>query len=304
VGEGTGDVMPTIIDQQFRHRRPREYLRTDNLFDNLNTFVIPPILKDSSKLEPIPTATPLPTPPTSSGDASQLETHIARGQSLPHRMKHLGLVLWVSLSMPIAGSVYYLFGGTAPTTPMQQHFRLVAALITESTSLTVLWYVMSRQGRTWKDIGWKLEFADVPRAMGLLIAATVLTYLVLIPIQYSYRAYSGRFLVPKSLNSMFGFGVSFLSIAVICLNPFFEELIVRAYTMSEVMNLGGNRRLAVIVSVVLQMSYHLYQGVENAIALTLLFTAFSIYYIRTGRIMAVILAHLGLDLLALIHGTF
>jgi membrane protease YdiL (CAAX protease family) len=103
---------------------------------------------------------------------------------------------------------------------------------------------------------------------------------------------------------MFGFGISSLSIAFICLNPFFEELIVGAYTMSEVMNLGGTRALAVVVSVVAQMSYHLYQGVASSLALTLLFTVFSIYYIRTRRIVPVILAHLCLDLLALFRGSF
>jgi hypothetical protein len=70
-------------------------------------------------------------------------------------------------------------------------------------------------------------------------------YLPVIPIQYFYRAYSGHFLAPNSLHSIFGFGISFLSIAFICLNPFFEEPIVRAYTMSEVMSLGGSRELAV-----------------------------------------------------------
>ena len=249
------------------------------------------------------TATPIPTPSASSADASPPEGQAATlGRSLPYRLRHLGLVLWVSLSLPIAGSVYYLFGGTAPTAPMQQHFRLAGALITEATSLTVLCYVMSRQGRTWKDLGWKFELVDVLRALGLLIAAYVLTYLFLLPIQYSYRAYSGHFLATKSLTSMFGFGISSLSIALICLNPFFEELIVRAYTISEVMSLGGNRGLAVIISVAAQISYHLYQGVEGVLALTVIFTAFSIYYVRTRRIAPVILAHLCLDLFALFRG--
>src|SRR5258708_1623408 len=149
----------------------------------------------------MPTATPVPAPLASSGDA--LPPDLAIGQSILHRLRHLGLVLWVSLSMPIAGCIYYLLGGTAPTAPIQQQFRLVGALITEGTSLTVLWYVMSRQGRTWKDIGWKLELADVPRALGLLIAANVVTYLLLVPVQYSYRAYSGHFMASKSLHSMF-----------------------------------------------------------------------------------------------------
>lgn len=242
---------------------------------------------------------------TSSGDTSlPPASEHARGQTFPQHLQHLGVVLLVSLSMPIAGSVYYMFGGTAPTAPMQQNYRLLGALITQVTSLTVLWYVMCRQGKTWKDIGWKLGFADVPRAAGLLIAAMVLMYVPFIPIQYFYRAYSGHFLAPKSLHSILGFGISSLSIVFICLNPFFEELIVRAYTMSEVMNLGGSRGLAVIVSVVAQMSYHLYQGLASAMALTFLFTAFSIYYVRARRIVPVILAHLCLDLFSLIRGAF
>jgi membrane protease YdiL (CAAX protease family) len=232
-------------------------------------------------------------------------TEGALRQSLPHRLQHLGLVLWVSFSMPVVGSIYYLLGGTAPTAPVQQNYRLLGALITQATSLMVLWYVMGRQGKTWKDIGWELNFADVPSALKLFLVASVTTWVVVwIPVQYIYRAYSGQFLAPKSLNSVFGFGISALSITFICLNPFFEELIVRAYTMSEVMNLGGSRGLAIVISVVAQMSYHLYQGLANGLVLTVLFTVFSIYFARTRRIMPVILVHLCLDLLALVRGVF
>jgi membrane protease YdiL (CAAX protease family) len=206
--------------------------------------------------------------------------------------------------MPIAGSVYYLLGGTAPTAPMQQQFRLVGALIAQVTSLLVLWYVMCRQRRSWNEIGWNPEIRDIPRGLGLLVISNLAMYVLFIPIQYAYRAYAGHFLVPKPLNSILGFGISSLSIAFVCLNPFFEELIVRAYTISEVINLGASRTVAVIVSVVVQMSYHLYQGFVSAVALMFVFTIFSIYYVRTRRIGPVIFAHLCLDVLALIRGVF
>jgi len=253
----------------------------------------------------MPDITPVEIALPHSGESSLLtSTERAFTPSIFRRLQHLGLVLWVSLSMPVVGSIYYLLGGAPPTATMQQHYRLLAGLITETTSLMVLWYVMSRQGKTWEEIGWRPAFADVPRAVGLLITAMVGSYLFLLPIQYSYRAYYGHFLAPKSLHSLFGFGLSWLSIAFVCLNPFFEELIVRAYTMSEVMSLGGSRGLAVVVSVAAQMSYHLYQGLENALALTFIFTAFSIYYVRTRRIAPVILVHLCIDLLSLLRGAF
>ena len=136
--------------------------------------------------------------------------------NLFRRSKNLLLVLCVSLSMPIAGSIYILLGGTGQTLPMQQSFRLVGGLISETTSLMVLCYVMGVQGRSWKDLGWKLELADFPRALGLFLAVGFFTYLILWPVQYAYRAYSGHFLAAKSLHSIFGFGVSFLSIAFVC----------------------------------------------------------------------------------------
>lgn len=225
-------------------------------------------------------------------------------EGLGHRLQHLGLVLWVGLSMPLVGCTYYLLGGVAPTLPGQRALRLWTALIAEVTSLMVLWYVMTKQGRAWKDVGWEPRFSDFRRALGLLVVAIMTSWGILIPLQYLYRAHSGQFLAPKSLNSMFGFGISTLSFALICLNPFFEELIVRAYTMTEIMNLGGSRGLAIMVSVVAQMSYHLYQGLVNALALTVMFTVFSIYYARTRRIVPIILVHLCLDLFALFRGAF
>jgi len=51
------------------------------------------------------------------------------------------------------------------------------------------------------------------------------------------------------------------------LNPFFEELIVRAYLMTEIMDLTGSAMLAIATSVLLQASYHLYYGWFGALAL-------------------------------------
>jgi membrane protease YdiL (CAAX protease family) len=184
---------------------------------------------------------------------------------------------------------------------MGVQFRLATSLITEATALAVLCYVMNRQGTTWKDIGLRLALADVPRALVLFIAAKIASYVLWFPIQYGYRAYSGHFLAATYVSPLHGIGISALSIAFVCLNPFFEELIVRAYTISEVINLGGSRTLAVILSVVCQISYHLYQGAANVLVHTILFTAYSIYYVRARRIGPVILIHLYVDFSALIR---
>jgi len=61
---------------------------------------------------------------------------------------------------------------------------------------------------------------------------------------------------------------------------------------------------AIVISVAIQMSYHLYQGLAHAIVLTVVFAIFSIYYAQTRRIAPVVLAHLFMDVLALIRGVF
>ncbi len=96
-------------------------------------------------------------------------------------------------------------------------------------------------------------------------------------------------------------GLSAFTIVLVCLNPFFEELIVRGYLMSEILDLTGNGTLAVVASVAVQMSYHLYQGLANGIVLTTTFVVFSIYFLRSRRIAPLVLAHFFLDAYALIR---
>jgi membrane protease YdiL (CAAX protease family) len=243
------------------------------------------------------------TPPSQAVISATINQPASRWTCV-RRLQHLGIVLAVSLAHPIVGSTYVLLGGTSSTSPMQQDYRLIGGLVSETTSLLLLWYVMSKQGKSWGDIGWKVRFADVPGAIGLFIAALVVPAFVSTPAQYVYWALSGHSLAPKSLHPILGFGISFLSIAFACVNPFFEELIVRGYTMSEIMRAGATSGVAIIVSVAVQMSYHLYQGLAHAIALTAVFTIFSVYYAQTRNIVPVVLAHLLLDVTAVLRGAF
>jgi membrane protease YdiL (CAAX protease family) len=220
------------------------------------------------------------------------------------RVLALGMVLFVSFAHFIASSTFSLTGVAGPVDPRQRSARLVGALIAEVGSLAVLWYVLSAQGRGWKNVGWNPEWMDIPRAIGLVFGSNIAIYFTWMPFQIAYRSYSGHYLVPKSMHGYFGFGISALSIAFVCLNPFFEELIIRGYLMSEVFDLGGNGVLAVLISIALQASYHLYQGFANAILVTITFTVLSIYFWKTRRIAPVILAHFCLDAYALVRGSF
>ena len=220
------------------------------------------------------------------------------------RLFALGVVLSVSILHFVFASFYYLLGGGVPLDAHQNAFRLGGALLAESTSLLVLWYVLSERGSGLRAIGWTPAWKDLPEGFGLLMVGYLVTIPPALIFQAAYLSYAGHYLHAKSLESMLGFGISVFSIAFVLLNPFFEELIVRAYTMSEIMDLGGSRLLAIVVSVSLQMSYHFYQGVLRSIAIAATLTVFSIYFARTRRIAPIILAHFCFDALALVRRTF
>jgi membrane protease YdiL (CAAX protease family) len=87
----------------------------------------------------------------------------------------------------------------------------------------------------------------------------------------------------------------------ISLNPLFEELIVRAYRMTEVIELTGCSTLAVALSVGVQFSYQLYYGWVGATSLSFLFLLFALYDARSRRAPPVIVAHGFFDVYALLR---
>ena len=76
---------------------------------------------------------------------------------------------------------------------------------------------------------------------------------------------------------------------------FFEELIARAYLMTRLKRLTNSVTAAVLISTVLQTSYHFYQGGVRALSYVAVFLIFSIYYAKTNRVWPIILAHLYMD---------
>ncbi len=83
--------------------------------------------------------------------------------------------------------------------------------------------------------------------------------------------------------------------------PFYEEMIARAFTMSEVEALTGSAGLAIAASVLLQTSYHLYLGLPNALAAGAAFLVSACYYARFRRVTPVILAHALWNLYVTLH---
>jgi membrane protease YdiL (CAAX protease family) len=209
------------------------------------------------------------------------------------------LVLLVACGSYLLYSLYLLMKGPSAA-PQSSGLKWAGGILQEATALLLLGYVLSRRGRRFADLGLRLSLRDV--GVGLLVAAV------------SYAAYGlGHTLVQTIHHVMYGsFAAgptgkdffahpSVLAIPFSLLNPFFEELIVRAYLMTEVMELTGSSTLAVALSVGVQFSYHLYYGWVGAISLSFLFLVSALYYARSRRALPIIVAHGFFDAYALLR---
>lgn len=212
------------------------------------------------------------------------------------RLLELLLVIGVAFGGPLYFSFYYfVFGLTTTSSPSQHGY----GVMTELLGLSVMAYVLFRQGRGPGDIGLSFSGRDLPRALLIAVvgyAAYCVFYLVL---YYAGAAAAGAEPgSPEIAQGVFGTEFHWILLVLLFINPFFEELIVRAYLMTEVKGLTGSAVIAVTVSVAVQTLYHLYQGALMALTEAGLFLVFSLYFGRWGRIMPVVLAHLLFDLMA------
>jgi membrane protease YdiL (CAAX protease family) len=221
--------------------------------------------------------------------------------SKKYRALELHLIIGVAFAAPIFVAIYSLFSTSLSQSPQMSGVMVFYGLIYELLALAVMAYVLSRQGRSPKQLGISFSWKDVPVSFILIVVSYIAFYLCYLIIFYGYYSLAGRVLSqPAKTQTYLDAGVTVGTVLFVTLNPLYEELIARAYIISEVKYLTNSSILAVLVSVAVQSLYHLYQGVPATIALSAMFLVLSIYYIRYRRIVPVILAHLYFDLYALL----
>jgi len=208
------------------------------------------------------------------------------------------LVLLITCGSNFLSSLYIFVNGPSGVS----HFpgaRWTMGIVQESAGLLLLGYVLFRSNRRFKDIGLSWSLRQV--GSGLLVA--IISY-ISYSIGYTLIHFLHAALFPHAAagptpRDLFGHA-SLMMVPFSLLNPFFEELIVRAYLMTEVSALTGSSVLAIILSVLVQTSYHLYYGWIGALTLSFQFLVFAIYFARTRKALPIIVAHGIFDLLALL----
>jgi membrane protease YdiL (CAAX protease family) len=217
-----------------------------------------------------------------------------------HQILQLLAVCLFAYLPAIIYAVYLLFADTGSNYTSSSAPNYTITIIHIVLALSLLNRVMSVRGISSRDIGVTISIRRIIAGFVLAISAWVLYSIVYITVASLLPAGYADIVNPK--NVAFGTnGFSILLLLFLILNPFCEELIVRGFLMTEVFSLTNSKTAAVIISVLFQTSYHLYQGVIPALLTGVVFLLFSLFYIKTGNLTSVIVAHLLLDLAILFY---
>ncbi len=220
---------------------------------------------------------------------------------LSSRPRAFFVVILSALWFPYYASIAYV-AGAIPPTGSKLDVSLTVTIILELLALALLAAALSRQGRSWQDIGLEFSWRDVLHSLGLFIAAYLARYAVYVIALYLPAVLAGRAVDVQSPNVPDLGGASFsILVTFTFINPWFEELIVRAYMMTELAAWQLPAFVAVLISAFSQAGYHLYQGIPATILVASTFLIFSQYYVITRRALPVVLAHFWFDLLALFY---
>ena len=213
-------------------------------------------------------------------------------QTLARRQRWIDLcfVIGVTLLPPILASANYAIHPENLQVFVGTSMRPVSYISTYVTGLAVLFYVLWKRGSDSSFFGKLMEGVDIFR--GIAIWATTFLASAIAAVTYTMIYVHVQGHLPHELDFAQILGRQFpgLFIVLLFFNPWFEELIVRGFLMTELTQLT-NATVAIVASTVVQASYHLYEGSWGMVQLVPIFLLYSIYYARTRRLFPVIVAH-------------
>ena len=148
-----------------------------------------------------------------------------------------------------------------------------------------------RYFKIWEAVNFKPTIKGVAGAVGLFLATYVLytIFYNLIYLAFGFKVTG----TPLSIT---------VSLPVIVLlsfvNPIFEEVFVVGYLFERLRNI--NPALIIAISVLIRVSYHLYQGWIGIISVTPMAILFAVTYWKTRNLFPLVLSHTMLDFTGLV----
>jgi membrane protease YdiL (CAAX protease family) len=160
-------------------------------------------------------------------------------------------------------------------------FDSLDRILSAAVSISLLAYVLHRRRQSLRSIGLTARLSDIPLALAVTLASSLVAN-ALSPLLFGHLA------TAKTPSMAAPHLLKWLSVVPAAAK---EDLIVRAFLITEVAGLTGSMGIAVLASVGFQTLYHLYQGTPEALYHTASFFVASVFYASTRRITPVILAH-------------
>jgi membrane protease YdiL (CAAX protease family) len=84
------------------------------------------------------------------------------------------------------------------------------------------------------------------------------------------------------------------------MNSVLEEVVVVGYLLTRLRQLGRGPAAAIGIAALLRGAYHLYQGFGGFVGNTVMGVVFGWFFLRTGRVLPLIIAHALLDVVAFV----
>jgi membrane protease YdiL (CAAX protease family) len=224
-------------------------------------------------------------------DASR--TRLAEAMGRPAGNLEIGIVIGLPIALSIASTI--LWHLQSPRAVVFSNRNVLVSLGTQVViAACLLPYLYRRQWRPLAIAG-PPDVGDIVRGLGLWLGLIGFLYLTTIAI---YIVAPG---VVASLRTHPPFRGTLsppVIVAAAILDPIFEEFLLLGYVVPALGNRFGIK-VAGVASIAVRVIAHTYQGRLAFIAILPVAMILTLYFVRTGRLWPVIVAHIVQDALAL-----
>lgn len=209
----------------------------------------------------------------------------------------LRFVSALTAPMPLSSQVATLNASQAPGRPWIDLGLQLVFVLSLLLPVALVLYLVRRSGDRPSTIGLRRDRLGSQVALGALAAAVIggvglAAYLGARSLDASLT------LVPTTLPPVW-WRIPVLMLASIA-NAALEEVVLIGYLGSRLRALGWSPAAIVATSALLRGLYHLYQGVSGFLGNLVMGAIFATYFQRTGRVVALIVAHALIDIVAFV----
>ena len=208
------------------------------------------------------------------------------------------LIVLLAFGLFSVASVRALFGPlTGRAALLFDDHRVWTLLIYQVSVAPVIGYILWERGWKWPDFSVRISPRGVLQGFALaLVAFALLKAGFLLTSSVATASMAPAAIAMPALPGFLAIGGMLMAAVV---KAVFEEVLVCGYVVQSLRGRFGIA-LAVNASIAIRMSFHLYQGPGAFLSFALFGLIFTFFYIRTGRLWPLIVAHALLEAVALL----